>query len=370
MPTAPALEALRIAGDVAGQRAYGWQVFARIATGFVDDGRVLQGWVEQAQLFDTTTDPAGRTGATHQSVGAPLILLTHYNPAAVRHIEAHRLGDRAALDRLRTSGAPDARIPGLRAVPEFPSDAIVVKTCWWPIAARSVTPMPYWDPRREAPRRGGNPYTSWHSVAAVEPPSAGGTAVKVRDVALQFAGRDFPRAPRVALDSLYHLRVDARLARRLMSDREARRAAAIALGRPLAAGDHLALVATHIATRELPEWAWITMWWDGVQAASAPQRAAPWDRYRLDATFDAELPRAADGGARVAFNPWLEARMPDGGAGDGTRSNCLACHRRATYPGTRFLPVTRGAPDLTLDPAFTAGKLHTGFLWSIATRSR
>lgn len=62
--------------------------------------------------------------------------------------------------------------------------------------------------------------------------------------------------------------------------------------------------------------------------------------------------------------------MPDGGAGGGTRRNCLACHRRASHPDTAFLPITRGTPDLAKDPAFAAGKLRTGFLWSIATRAR
>lgn len=277
----------------------------------------------------------------------------------------------------------------MRSIPEFPVDAMVVKTCWWPVAARGLTPMPYWDPRREAPRRGGNPYTSWRSVVAIEPPGRIGVAARTDVADVHFAGRSFARAPRVPLDAFRHLRVDALLAQRLMADAESRRAAVVALGRPLAAGDYLALVATHVATRELPEWIWITSWWDGArqQAATAPEskvaarasrdprdaRAAaaapPWLHYALDSSFDAETPRERDGGARITFNPWLEARMPDEGSGDGTHSNCLACHRRASYPGTRFLPVTRGAPDLARDPAFEPGKLRTGFLWSIATRA-
>lgn len=384
-----ALEAIRISGDVAAQRAHAWQVFERIAADVTSDGRVLRGWRDQSELFDTRKAGGGAgdvAGSSHQSVGAPLILLTHYNAAAARHIALHRLNERPTLDRLRVAGTPDAKLPSLRTVPEFPTESIVVKTCWWPIAAHGATPMPYWDPRREPARRGGNPYTSWKSIVAVIAPDAVASAtLRPRGVEssgaaavvapadgsdVVFAGRHHPDARHISLDAFHHVRVDARLAQRLMADDEARRAAVVALGRPLAAGDYLALVATHIATRELPEWVWITLWWDPSVQTNAATRAASWRHYALDAAFDATLPRAGDGGPRVVFNPWLEARMPDGGAGDGTRSNCLACHQRASYPGTRFLPVTRGAPDPARDTAFEPGKLRTGFLWSIATRSR
>ena len=71
----------------------------------------------------------------------------------------------------------------------------------------------------------------------------------------------------------------------------------------------------------------------------------------MQVAFDAETPKTSDGAPHVCFNPWLEGRFPDGGQGGGTASNCLACHRRASYPAVAFLPVTRGAPNLHSDPA-------------------
>jgi hypothetical protein len=63
------------------------------------------------------------------------------------------------------------------------------------------------------------------------------------------------------------------------------------------------------------------------------------------------------------MNPWLEARFPNG-----VRSNCLACHRRAAFGATDYLPVTRG--DLSLDDPYFAGKVATDFVWSLALEAR
>ena len=93
-------------------------------------------------------------------------------------------------------------------------------------------------------------------------------------------------------------------------------------------------------------------------------------RSGLQAAFDAQTPVAEDGGAHIAFNPWLEGSFPDGGKGGGTASNCMACHRRASYPASSFLPVTRGAADFDRDPALAPDRLRTSFVWSIALHSR
>lgn len=88
----------------------------------------------------------------------------------------------------------------------------------------------------------------------------------------------------------------------------------------------------------------------------------------MSSTFGSKLPVEAGGGPDVCFNPWLEARFPDGGFGSGTQSNCIACHRRAAYPPVNFLPVTRGDPDFLQDPAYAAGLVRTSSLWGLALR--
>jgi hypothetical protein len=152
----------------------------------------------------------------------------------------------------------------------------------------------------------------------------------------------------------------------------ARKAALISLGRPVRPGDYLVLVAMHIATKEISDWVWATIWWHDQPEEGAFARARPdtvrgaWRNYLMDVAFDDALPQAADGGPHVSFNPWLEARFPDQGSGGGTVSNCMTCHRRASYPAIRFLPITRGQADLNRDPAYATDRLRTNFLWSIA----
>ncbi len=303
------------------------------------------------------------------SAEAPVLAYSLYNAAAYGHLRGTGLHDRRQLEQLRRTGSADATIPGNRAVPEFPADSIVLKTAWWPIAADRVTPMPVWDPADNTARRGGNDYTRWSRVVAVEPRTSAAAPID-----LQFVGRRYPAARRVPLD-LPHLMLDAATAAHLARDPGARKLAALVLGRSLRAGDALALVGVHFATKEIRDWVWGTFWWHdeperGPFAADRPDSVrGAWAHYLLDVSFDDATPRERDGSARITFNPWLEGRFPDGGRGGGLVSNCLACHRRAGYPAEDFLPVTRGAPDLAHDAAYAPGRLRTSFLWSIALRA-
>jgi hypothetical protein len=306
---------------------------------------------------------------------APVLAYSLFNAAACRHVRGFGLHRRAELERLRTAGGPDRAIAGDRTVPEFPADAVVLKTAWWPIAGDRQTALPVWDPERNAPRRGGNDYTSWRRVVIVEPPGASGAPGAGNSARVSFAGHEFRDVRRVGLATLPHLPLDAGTAAHLMQDRGARRTAHLALGRDLRAGDALGLVALHVASKDTEDWVWTTAWWHdaplrGPFAAGRPEGLqGPWRNFLLGVAFDDVAPRAADGGVHVNFNPWLEARFPDGGHGPGSLSNCLACHRRASYPAVDFLPVTRGLPDAARDPAYAPGRLRTQFLWSIALRA-
>jgi len=195
----------------------------------------------------------------------------------------------------------------------------VIKTAWWPVAAEGLTAMPVWDPELNPPARSGNSYPGWARVVAVDPTNAslGKTA------AVQFIGRSFPRARRVRLEALHHVAVDAAMAKQMAQDPESNRTAIMALGRPIAVNDRLALVGINMMTREQHDWVWAAFWWHdrpevGPFAADRPSALrGPWQNYLMQAAFDAETPRASDGGAHICFNPWLEGRFPEGGQGGG-----------------------------------------------------
>lgn len=367
------LEMIRAEGDLAAQRRHVWSVFLRMTN--LDAGAPLfETWRGEGEVFgDATANEAmrgmrgfSRPAATPApaSLGAPVLAYTLYNEAAFGHIQSTGLNTRSALDRLRAANARD--------VPAFPSNAIVVKTAWWPVARDGYTAMPVWDPLENPARRGGNPYTSWRRVVAID----AGRAPAHDAISIDFAGGSFPHAKRIGIDDFHHVAVTTPMAEAIMRDPEGKRAVLLALGRPLEEGDQLALVGLNLMTREIDDWVWAAFWWhdrseNGPFAADRPPGLrAPWNNYLMQPAFDAQTPVAEDGGAHIAFNPWLEGRFPDGGKGGGTASNCMACHRRASYPASSFLPVTRGAADFDRDPALAPDRLRTSFLWSIALHSR
>jgi hypothetical protein len=306
-----------------------------------------------------------------QSGEAEIIVLTQYNPPAYDHIRGQELYRPQRLDRLRVTGGPAGDVAGARTVPPFPAGAAILLSAWWPVAPDGVTAMPVWDPEFNPPLAGGNGYATWRRAVAVDPrPEAKEDAVPVA-----FLGQTFPDARRIPLARFRHIRVDGAQAAGLMGDPQARKAAAIALGRPLQAGDYLVLAGLHAAVKPSDRWVWATLWWHdrperGPHALGRPAATpAPWGNYLLEVAVDAKSPAAADGSPNVTFNPWLEARFPDRGAGGGVVSNCIACHSRASYPAVAFLPVRRGDPDLAGDPAYAPNRLRTDFVWSIPRRA-
>ncbi len=389
------LESFRQRSDLSAQRRHVWNVLARITRDESSSGEPpLVGWFGQDAAFAGPESIAENRGAIQrglahlhpiandahannaigpQSAEAPILTYTLYNEPAYRHIRDNRLYLDAELARLRIAGPADRGIPGDRSVPDFPADAMVMKTAWWPVAREGLTPLPVWDAEANPPRRGGNDFMSWKRVVAIDPaPTRASSAL----TSIEFAGKHFPGARRVSLGSFIAIPVDASMAQALQRDPIAAKSALLVLGRLLAPGDHLILVGAHLATKEIREWVWGTLWWHdradaGPFAAGRPASiASPWTNYLLHVAFDAQKPAAADGGPHVAFNPWLEARFPDGGKGGGTSSNCLACHQRASYPAVDFLPVTRGLPDTRADPAFARDRLRTNFIWAIALHAQ
>lgn len=311
-------------------------------------------------------------GGINQSAEPQVIISTLFNEAASQHIRGHQLQSAAELMRLQSSGEPDPIIADNRTVPAFPDGSVVLLTAWWPIASAGVTAMPVWDPEINPPLRGGNSYITWARSVAVDPAMHESSPAAAPIV---FAGRESPNARRISLEMLPHVSVDRALADRLSQESLSRKAAVIALGRPLEAGDALALVAMHIAAKENGRWIWITLWWHdradrGRYAEDRPEPlAGTWRNFLLDTPLDLTVAQATTGDVDACFNPWLEARFPDDGSGGGTSSHCVACHERASYPPVSFLPLTRGAADVANDRAFATGRLRTDMLWSIARRT-
>ena len=380
-PGTEQLQAARASTDPRAQRAHAWQTLLSLVTreGATSAAPAFSRWHSEAATFDPSPSPEAvpfpglpvttRTGAAKGSAtlaGGPLMTFIHYNPAAHDHIRRHQLYRQATLDALLAT-APDEREP--RSIPPLPRDAAVAMTAWWPVASRQPTPVPVWDPERQTRPRGANGYLSWPRVLAlVADPATLAPASRQ----LAFAGRTHNNLEQARLEQFFHLPVDAPMALQLMNNTRFRNTAMIALGRPLAAGDFLAMVGLHLMTAELDTGVWATYWWHdqpdkGPFAADRPaQLPSPWDHYLMDVTLDTRLPLEPDGSPNICFNPWFDATFPDTGDGSGVQANCLSCHQRAAYPVTRAIRVTRGAPA-RVD---VSDQLATALLWSIAKTGR
>jgi hypothetical protein len=295
---------------------------------------------------------------------APVITFVHYDRLAYRHIREHQLYRETRLQEIARDGDIDPAFAGMKTIPLLPKGAQILMSAWWPVAAATPTPLPVWDPQYAHDKDSAIDYPSWRRIVAI--------ATSGPVTSLSFAGHEFPAPPTASPQRFFRRTVDTALAATLESDPGTRKAAMLVLGRPVQAGDSLVLLAFHLLTTDGDKGIWSTWWWHDRPTERRfgndrpRQIKGPWKNYLMDVTTDDVLPREADGSPRICFNPWFEARFPGGGEANGARSNCVNCHTRASYPKTAFLPIRRGAPDKSGDPAFAPGRVRTGLVWSLA----
>jgi len=122
------------------------------------------------------------------------------------------------------------------------------------------------------------------------------------------------------------------------------------------------LTGLHFATREQKNWVWATFWWHDHSDRQPFADGRPssirgvWRNYLMTVSYDMDKPREPDGKPHIAFNPYLEARFPDG-----VESNCMSCHRRASWiaggdPRVPYLSSTGRVWDSDLRGAVVRGK--------------
>lgn len=240
--------------------------------------------------------------------------------------------------RCKTQGAVPGDIAG-HAIPEFPANAIAIKTAWQIIAKNGTLKLQTWDMVRRVP-------ADLVTINAVGASAEGGRACG-----------DMPSSDPIPLDCLYHFRLGS-LAGEIKHNTK----------RDVKPDDFAVLLGMHIATKELPDWTWATYWFDNHSVSSpfaaqrTPEVTGVWSNYVMNATFSMLTPKSADGSLNVCFNPYLE-----GFDENGPRSNCLRCHRLAAQqvdaPEDGNIAPPRSAGD-----AYFVHALKTDYLWSVARR--
>lgn len=380
------LERERAAGNMAALRRHGWMLFAgmnemtpkgmpvwttwyRVDEAFASAGSALPGARDLKMQF-TKPNQVKDAGPSPEAPRDSALSFVLFNWENFDHIRAKKLFTKKDLDRVnrsyRTATRWDKRI-----IPAFPERAVSLKTLWWPAAGDDKTALPVWDNEPTQPLDDSNPFRTWKRVVAVD-----GTRENVPDTETTnttFYDTEFPSARVVGLNRFYNLRVDAAMLATIdaIKDDGVRILVRKVLGRDLKIGDYILFLGFHVTTKEIDDWTWQTFWWhdkpdDGKYAEGRPEAVkGVWRNYLMAVAGDEVNPKEPDGSPLIGFNPWLEGTFRAG-----TQSNCMNCHRRASHPRVSFLPVRRGAPDTTNDPAFKRGRLQTDFLWSIVDQAK
>ena len=371
-----ALLEMRDTQNVSAIRKHTWMVFAGLTQPTESGEAVWETWFSVNQAFSPGAAPQGLAPqriqrrfrnprqfsspgrkAAPQAVGVSLLSFVLFNKEGFDHIRTNQLYKRDKLNQINQGFNTNHTQVEQREIQPFPREAVSLKTVWWLVKPTGVTAMPIWDGTPAHPVSQPNPPASWSRFVAVDPTREQIPADERRDV--MFGGQLKPNSHVVPLKSFYNFQITQNEIDAIRSVRGFEQAQV---------GDFVALVAMHMTTKEIPDWLWATFWWHdepntGAFSNDRPDAVAGvWRNYLMDATLSGDIPKAADSGPEITFNPWLE------NFSNGSVSNCLTCHRRAVWPLVGFLPVTRGRLADN-DPLFTT-RTKLDFLWSVARESQ
>jgi hypothetical protein len=284
---------------------------------------------------------------------------------------------------------------GDKQIAPFPNTSIVLKHMYWPVRGDDFTALPVWTVGQYPPTYPNYiGYEYWKRVVIIDPrnkkpkPGMRGVTKYLYNV-LDATGKLMPSkvgsGQIYPVEAFYNQMIDADLLAS-MDPRDVailNASACWLYNRPFQAGDYLVTVATHIISKEIPQWTLQSAWWSdnpnaGPFAADRPnippqQAPGPWRNYLL--TVEYGVP-AAPGLLPISFNPYIELA-----AGHPIQTNCRNCHMRAAWPrkgGVPSAPVynsyeATGGPGPLVDLNFTDpvfNQLMTMDLqWAAADRS-
>jgi hypothetical protein len=414
------------AGDLRAMRAHAWALWLGLTapSGSTWNGQrlpIFETWYSAPEVFEQRVRDRPRTFVRElelprQSVhtrssaataGAGVMSFVKLNRAAATFIWDNGYELKRTLDELKqrydAAGAP----PEQRRVKPFPRQATVLKLVFWlikdaasPQSQRGLTALPFWDPAYPPPPDGRSPHhLTWTKCVAVDPAARYARGARVSVDCNGSPGHPRPvEAEIVGLDRFYTYRLGdreeveaARVFMRQMSGGAGEQERFVtAPGQLPEIGDHIALMAMHVITKEMGDWTFQTFWWSPTPDTAPhadfrpPEVRGVWANYLMCTAYSMVTPRTPSGGPHVCFNPYLETDLGPtkpftvGGLvypADpmaGTRSNCMHCHARAGWPALvagdpasanlgRIANLGYIAPN---DPYY-AKIVKTDFLWSL-----
>ncbi|HEX2208673.1 MAG TPA: hypothetical protein VHG93_13385 [Longimicrobium sp.] len=389
-------------------RQHAWNLWGGLTsmtsqTASGDSLPVYETWLSRYEVYNTDAPRNGRLAATngrpldrgfhgpvqfhHSSVNLRaeagggglerIVAGVKYNMPSAEHVWTNRYTDSARLTALN-DGWPDTTSIANRNIVPFPTNAMAIKPVYFMISQTGLTVMPYWaGPDSSTTPSAPTPLT-WTQFVAVDP-----TGQQVgQTVQVQANGQTY-QARVIGLDQFYSFALTQDEVNDIITADTAQSTpldpitvsdsiAVIVNGqqslKQVGVGDYGVLVAMHVATKEIGNWTWQTFWWTPDRAAnplSSDQPASiqgPFKNFAMQQAYYMTVPSGPQQGQdQVTFNPYLETAFGE----SGLQSNCMSCHRTATWPGpTGPYPAFYGNVDPG-NPAIFANQTKLDFLWSI-----
>jgi hypothetical protein len=322
---------------------------------------------------------------TNQQTALRVLAGVKYDEIAARHVWSHRYYNPQHLTDINNSFGPTTPIAD-RKIVAFPRQAVLLKPTYWIIKQsglnNTLTLLPYWPwPNATAPQSTDYPTwpesITWKTYFALDP-SGQKVGQTVTGQILLWNGTNQNQQPTdpynysakvIGLDQFYHFTLTADdIAVINSSSPQVDVIVNTTTGEATPApGDYAILVGMHVTTKEIDDWTWQTFWWTPDHNANPLSRdqtkevVGIWKNFAMSPAYYMVEPPASKnpGQDLVGYNPYLELDL----APIGQRSNCMSCHRAATWPGLSYNGHFNGAIN-PAGPEF-ANQLKLDFLWSI-----
>jgi hypothetical protein len=278
---------------------------------------------------------------------------TKFNESAATHIRNEGMIDPTTLQNRAATFSNFHTPANERNIAPFPSSSIIVKAAWRTVGPDDISTFSVWDP----------PDPTRHDCLTGCPRTIRVKLATSGQICNKPANDDEPY-----LSSCFYAVPD-----------------------PNEAGYVLLLFGLHVITKETVDWTWSTFWWQpnadkGKFAEGRPDSKLGqgfWKNYVMDSTLSMETPLEAAASltsplplqrcrtkpsstAKICFNPFIERFLDP----NGPVSNCMACHRMATYPA--LIPDARGAAQrgyLSSDDACfdkPAAVMKVDYIWALS----
>ena len=340
----------------------------------------------EAALKGITNWQAIPDGENFQNNGDLMLVTEPYSEPAFEHIRDEHLYQISKLQALLNQGKTD--------VPQFPRRSIVLKHMYWPVKKEGFTALPVVDMANyDKPANPDTTYVGfenkdrWPQAVAIDPKRDTIPPGETADVTYLYdvqqptsppqplGPNEYKKARVVPLKDFYYKKLSKAEYDALSTyDR-----VLIDLSfywvhqKPFEDGDYLVAVASHVVTKEIPQWTLQTFWWhdkpdDGDYAKDRPdipRAKGPWRHYLMTAE-DGVTAKPDGKSLPIAYNPYIEL------ASHPVVTNCRNCHIRAAWPNGQYIqdPGPDALADISPNDAIFKGKLRADFLWTVPDRAK